>query len=634
MAVSIRFVLNVVNSIGRLVMFFDILLYASLMICFIGISYRIFFWTKKSIGYHPSSGTQRLSSLIRGVVSTLFSLSIFRLVKSLIFDVLLQGRILKTSLLRWVMHILMFIGFTALIIMHALDAIITENLFTYYYSTINPFFFLRSLFGLMVLLGIIIAILRRYIFKPARLKNAKSDLFALILVFIIILSGIALEGIKMTSVSEFTVMVEDYAGLDYEDEDIIALETYWVKEFALVSARIESPFDSNALTLGLETHETNCMDCHSPNKSAFLGYIAAKMLSPVAIFLDKRNGVSIFYYFHIISCFLALALVPFSKMFHMVATPISLFTNAVKAPPVTNNNTTGNHMISGNHPMSGNQLTKQLMELDACTHCSTCNLNCSAGMIYEAVQNDYILPSQKILALKKAANGQELMSKEFTALFQGLYLCTNCDRCTVVCPSGIHLKSLWISSRENLIQQNLIRQNPGGQNSGQTNSANPFILTGFSFVRGLNKSFIEQKDYNEPLTKTFETVIPPEKTGISDTIDLDAPKNEFYTQTGLYPFSLPQTDTFSHCFGCRNCSTICPVVADFDHPQNQLTLMPHQIMYSMGLGMVDLAKDSAMIWNCLGCYQCQENCPQNVNVCDILFALKNKTFNLLQESSS
>jgi heterodisulfide reductase subunit C len=33
-----------------------------------------------------------------------------------------------------------------------------------------------------------------------------------------------------------------------------------------------------------------------------------------------------------------------------------------------------------------------------------------------------------------------------------------------------------------------------------------------------------------------------------------------------------------------------------------------------------------MVWDCLGCYQCQENCPQGVRVTDILFELKNMAF--------
>jgi heterodisulfide reductase subunit C len=30
-----------------------------------------------------------------------------------------------------------------------------------------------------------------------------------------------------------------------------------------------------------------------------------------------------------------------------------------------------------------------------------------------------------------------------------------------------------------------------------------------------------------------------------------------------------------------------------------------------------------MLWSCLGCYQCQEACPQGVHITDIFYELKN-----------
>ena len=579
-------------------MIFDILFYSSLFICIIGICYKIFLWIKKSVGYQKTSfSLQRFSDLVKSIILTVFSLNILALIQSFFIDVIFQRSILKTSIFRWLMHFQIFAGFMALLFMHAFDKIFTANLFPYYYSTINPFLFLRNLFGFMVLAGISIAIYRRYIVTPARLKNACNDFFAIIILLSIILSGILLEGMKMASISEFTTMVEEYADLDYKDKDMIALETYWVKEFALTSNRIKAPFKKNILDLGLEIHETNCIDCHSSNKSAFMGYGVAKLISPIAIFLDKINSISFFYYVHILTCFLGLALLPFTKMFHIIATPISLMTNAVYKKSNLKNE---------------NFLTKQLMELDACTHCCTCNLNCSAGMMYESINNDYILPSEKIQIFKKATLKKQLGAKTFQALFQGLYLCTNCDRCTVVCPSGINLKSLWLNVRENFIQQN-----PG----------NPFILSVFSFVQSLNSNNIEKEAYDRLLTNPFKKIISiPLKT---DPLKINA-----QTKESDFTINFPHTDTFSHCFGCQNCSTVCPVVASFETPEETLILVPHQIMYSLGLGLVDMAKGSAMIWNCLSCYQCQEHCPQNVTVCDILFQLKNKTFQTLEDISS
>jgi heterodisulfide reductase subunit C len=36
-----------------------------------------------------------------------------------------------------------------------------------------------------------------------------------------------------------------------------------------------------------------------------------------------------------------------------------------------------------------------------------------------------------------------------------------------------------------------------------------------------------------------------------------------------------------------------------------------------------MACGASMIWDCVTCYQCQEHCPQLVEVTDILYQLKN-----------
>jgi heterodisulfide reductase subunit C len=65
------------------------------------------------------------------------------------------------------------------------------------------------------------------------------------------------------------------------------------------------------------------------------------------------------------------------------------------------------------------------------------------------------------------------------------------------------------------------------------------------------------------------------------------------------------------------------VVINYDNPQEVLGLLPHQIMNCLGLGLTEMATGPRMIWDCVTCYQCQEHCPQNVKVTDILYRLKN-----------
>jgi hypothetical protein len=177
---------------------------------------------------------------------------------------------LKEDFTRWLMHMLIYSGFMLLLLMHALENFISAKLFADYYSTVNPFMFLRDLFGLMMIIGIGIAVFRRFILKVPRLKTNAMDYYAIIILVVIMFSGIMLEGAKITSNTAFQDMVTDYAGLDAEDdaEEMAALESYWVKNFDVVSPNVKGPFEEEILEQGLESHEANCAECHSSPKWA------------------------------------------------------------------------------------------------------------------------------------------------------------------------------------------------------------------------------------------------------------------------------------------------------------------------------------------------------------------------------
>ncbi|MEE9495283.1 MAG: hypothetical protein V3V39_02055, partial [Desulfobacterales bacterium] len=262
---------------------FDYLFYTSLIVFLLGLIYKISTWFTKKIGIlgKDITAAQRVQSAVRGIINVIFSSKILTLLKAVVLDVLFQRRILKESVARWLAHMLIFYGFMLLLLMHALQSVVSEALFSEYYSTVNPFFFLRDFFGVMVLVGVILAVVRRYLAKPQRLRTGGMDHYAIMIVAVIMLSGIALEGLKIASHSEFIRMVEDYAGLDDEDE-IEALEAVWVRDYGTVSPNAETPFDEELIEVGREVHESNCMDCHASAKWAFNGFAVAKLIKSVA----------------------------------------------------------------------------------------------------------------------------------------------------------------------------------------------------------------------------------------------------------------------------------------------------------------------------------------------------------------
>jgi heterodisulfide reductase subunit C/nitrate reductase gamma subunit len=575
-------------------MVYQFFLPLSLAIFGLGLIYKIYGWFSRGLAHTSRDFTtsERVLAALQGFLQTIVSPRVLTLAKALVLDVLLQRRTFREDTLRWAMHISIYWGFMVLLLMHALGSLVMAPFFPSYYSTVNPFFFLRDLSGLLVLMGMGLAVFRRFIRNIPRLKTHFMDFYALAILLLILGSGILLEGLKITSYSEFLQMARDYGAMDTTwegNEELQALETLWVRQYGLVSPNVKARGDdSRVLVRGREIHEMSCRECHSATSWALVGYPTAKLLSPLALFLDRTGLPAILWVLHVMSCLIGLAYLPFSKMGHILFTPLSLLMNAVMDR-------------ERSHP--ANIATRQMIELDACTHCGTCSIRCSVGAAYEAWGNENILPSEKLHALKALVRGKPLEFGQLRSLLEGVYCCTSCDRCTVVCPSGINLKELWVDLKEDLLQRGIPER---------------LILSPFSFVRGLNQVVQPRKEYDAPILLARQAVALPFEEGKRGGSPLT-----LSTQTQVPPMVLPEAQNFVNCFVCQNCTTICPVVTAYENPEEVLGLLPHQIMTSLGLGLLDPARGNRMIWDCLTCYQCQEHCPQGVQVTDILYELKN-----------
>lgn len=258
----------------------------------------------------------------------------------------------------------------------------------------------------------------------------------------------------------------------------------------------------------------------------------------------------------------------------------------------------------------------QLMELDACTHCAMCTSRCSVAIAFEGIPNINILPSEKIASIKALASGRPLGERELRDIQEGVYLCTNCYRCTVVCPVGIDLHNFWIKVRELLLQRGIPELS---------------VLSPLSFYRGLMKGEMAQGDYEKPLIQAREAIAAQCDLMKKKDKVLPLTPTDRKFKSGL-KLSV-QAKNFSVCFGCQTCTTVCPVVGNYENPQEALGLLPHQIMHAAGLGLRDLAFGSNMLWDCLTCYQCQEQCPQGVCVTDVLYELKNLAVKQVREKT-
>ncbi|MBW1689197.1 MAG: 4Fe-4S dicluster domain-containing protein [Deltaproteobacteria bacterium] len=574
-------------------MMLTISLYISLAIFIIGLLYKISRWLslKTTVQSMDIPASKRASSALKGVALAIFSGRILRLIKAFFLDVILQRKVLREDLFRWITHMLIYGAFMLLVLMHALENVITAAIFDTYASTVNPFLFLRDLFGLLVIVGVCMAVYRRYILKSPRLTTNPMDIYTIVLIAFIMVSGILLEATKIGSYSRYKDMVEEWAGLEEEEEEFKALTAFWVQEYATVAPDIEGPFEPEVLELGKEVHEMSCAACHSKPQWAFTSFPVAKAVKGIALDLDRAGVHTLLWYLHFLACFIGLAYLPFSKFFHIITSPLSLLVNSV---------------MNGEKSDPANIATKQALEFDACMHCGNCTNRCSLGVLFERMGNVNILPSEKMQSLPRVISGRQTDEGELQLILDGTYLCTNCHRCTDVCPAGINLEELWFAMRENLFQ----RGHPEFS-----------LLSPLSFYRGLMRDHIPPEQYKGPLVLARDRIAADCELlkDQSKPVDLSLQEGELKGELLLSD----QASTFSACFGCQTCTNVCPVVANYENPKEALGMLPHQIMYALGLSIKDLAFGSNMLWDCVTCYQCQEQCPQGVKVTEVLYELKN-----------
>jgi heterodisulfide reductase subunit C/nitrate reductase gamma subunit len=556
-------------------MFFKTSLYIALILFGIGSGYKVMMWFRRSTGDpgETLSVGKRLAEAFKGVFSALFSVKILHLLKTWFLDVFIQKQIGREGFIRWLMHFCIAYGFIFLLLMHALDRFVSQKLSPGSYSPelsalnpINPFLFLRNLFGAMMLAGLAIAAYRRIFNRVMRLTTRGIDIYALVVLALIALSGFFLEATKIVSHERYQEMVSDFSSISNEEE-AKALRAYWAKEYAVVFPQAPS-LDAASLTKGKEVHINNCSSCHSRPTAAFVSYGMAKMISPSALTLSQKNIREGLLYFHYLVCFLGLALLPFTKFFHVLTSPLIILINGVmdrtKASPA-------------------NVATVRAIELEACMHCATCSIHCSVGPIYREIPNINIFPSEKLKSLALLIQKEDRSFPALSIIQEGESICTHCYRCTTVCPAGINLQDQWFGLDADLIH---------------LGSPEPFIQ--------LRKDFIARFDADRQ-----KVLVPLTVSG-----------KKFKQGVGLSS----QGASFNNCYTCMTCSNACPVVSGYQFPQEKLGLLPHQIMYSLKFGIQDNVLGAGMVWDCLGCYNCQENCPQGVRVTDIFFELKSMSF--------
>lgn len=515
--------------------FFDAGLAAALAVSIAGGLWRMASWLRAA-----PSAVRTATPAGGGVLASL---------AALVSDVLLLHRTARTGWLRWAGHTLIFVGFLGLLLFHAMDDIVSVRLFDGYDSPLDPWQWLRNLGGFMVLAGVAVMAARRLANRRLRRVTRLQDWAALAAVVCIVLSGFALETSKIISPAVYGRMVEDYFFVD-EPRDAVALKTYWAHENGVVFP-VQPPPDADMLAYGEELNADSCAVCHSPTASAFVSRSAATVLTRLSLarMLNRMGADVAFWYVHVVCCFLALAALPFGKFFHPVSAPANLF-------------------VRGRRRTADGRSPRRL-GLDACTRCGECSLRCSVAPIHTVLGNADILPSEKLVSLKRYWGKAAFSDAQLRAFAEGSRICTECLRCTEVCSAGINLQDLWLASKPDIG-----RRSPDPNHAVNTMAA----------------------------------------AGRADSL----------LRCAALPDGALSSNaaSFWACVQCTTCTSVCPVVAVSKDPTRDLDLAPQQIMNLLRMGLTEQAMGARMVWSCTTCYKCQEYCPQNIRVADILYELR------------
>ncbi|HOJ70366.1 MAG TPA: heterodisulfide reductase-related iron-sulfur binding cluster [Syntrophorhabdaceae bacterium] len=292
--------------------------------------------------------------------------------------------ILREAYPGW-MHFFIFWGFLILAIATALIAIqddVIRLIFGVEFIKGDfylVFSFLTDLAGAIAIIGILMAIWRRYVVKPTRLDNKPDDLIVLLWILAVLVTGFLVEGARIAA--------------DPKPYEV------W----------------------------------------SFIGWITSSIF-PAAEKGTTYIPHAVFWYIHMILSFGLIVYIAYSRLLHIITSSLNMMFRGVEDSPrgaiapiedFENAEEFGVNSIEG-------FTWRQIFDLDACTRCGRCQDLCPA---YNSEKP--LSPKQFIQDLKaeweRTAQGQKNEDGLIDTVIQEetLWSCTACLACQVNCPVSI-----------------------------------------------------------------------------------------------------------------------------------------------------------------------------------------------------
>ncbi len=142
---------------------------------------------------------------------------------------------------------------------------------------------------------------------------------------------------------------------------------------------------------------------------------------------------------------------------------------------------------------------------------------------------------------------------------------------------------------------------PKGKRVGQKHGGVKFYYPGWTLTRlkeilDLKQQGLKLREIQQRLSRPTEGPEAPEELLLS---------------------GFSEREKLERCTGCGICGGICPVYEELDQP-------PWRLIQALRDRREDLLTESNTPWICVGCYLCEERCPEEVPIVSFLRFLKRK----------
>ncbi|HHT9120075.1 MAG TPA: (Fe-S)-binding protein [Candidatus Hypogeohydataceae bacterium YC41] len=366
----------------------------ALFIFYLGIWANLAFWLKGGLSRtKEGTGREKLVYLFNTPFRTIFRRDFLKLLS---LDILFQRTLTKEDPTRWPMHFPLFLGFCVLYFVGSVGDQLAHWGWVELDKDTKWFAFTNDLAGLILLVGLLLALHRRYVLKLPYLKTFFEDKVLVLLLLVSLVSGYVVEGLRLLSIHSIPESRASFIGVAFAE----------------------------ALSRGVLLYAPTDLD-----------WVATHLYV---------------WWFHALVSLTFFCYIPYSRLFHLFGTSLTLLLNS--------QNHKADFVGADPTGMVPSFSIKQLIELSGCTRCGECLRVCEtykdrevdpiAPAIKLKEARSHLLHKYGPNWASKLLGGRNFSQQDLSTLSEATFRCTLCGYCTHVCPSKIDLQSIWYSLRQ------------------------------------------------------------------------------------------------------------------------------------------------------------------------------------------